>query len=509
MSNKKIKEIDILALMDTTDIPEGTVSIEDMQNEEMQKYQDRVPKDILIIPFGKNQYTVDGEEGEFEFDQNDAQKIIDNFSKRGKDLVIDKEHATLNDPQNADAHGWVKSVEVKDDGLYGCPEWHPEMAKKIAEKQWRYMSPVIEFDDNNRPCSLQSMAITNHPAMHSPRALAASDTSGIVPDAEISLLGQVKENIKSSLALMNDLMKDYSGDEKIKAFADTGFPELMVAFADATDMGDGNATIEPVVETTTVEIPELTEIMLMKKQDAITALESMIAIETDPDRKQILEQKLQEVMSWADEIVNNQVAETPTETVSTETAIPQNTVAMNDVSAICEATGIVAKDQSGLIEEIKSLKSIADKSSSFLNIHGFSDFTKATASIMQKEIDSEKKVEEVKTVVALNDTTAKANELVNGAMKDMKIRASQKDSMLKWAFSDYTGAKDFIYKQKAFKDTSSPVQTNQSATQTKTMVTVNMSDITNKMKTGQAFTDAEISFVKANADPRLVKALKN
>ena len=53
------------------------------------------PGEILLIPFGKVEYTKDNKVGSFNFDSESAQKILAEFSERGRDLVIDYEHQTL------------------------------------------------------------------------------------------------------------------------------------------------------------------------------------------------------------------------------------------------------------------------------------------------------------------------------------------------------------------------------------------------------------------------------
>ena len=54
-----------------------------------------LPEQFLLIRFGRNLYTKNGERGEFEFTPEDADKVIDDFTARGRDLVIDYEHQSL------------------------------------------------------------------------------------------------------------------------------------------------------------------------------------------------------------------------------------------------------------------------------------------------------------------------------------------------------------------------------------------------------------------------------
>lgn len=464
MERHNIKPVDLVAFFDTEvemPMPEGQSA------DEYTQYMEKAPKEICLVRFGKNAYTIDGKDGEYECNEEDADNIINNFTKRGKEIVIDREHSTLNDPQNADANGWIKVVFKKDDGIYGQADWQPEVAKKIVEKKLRYLSPVIDFN-GSRPFELHSVALTNHPATHSPNALAASDTSGIVPtksslESNMELLKALKDSTGSSLKIIrecySDIMKEVEANpekaESMKAFTDSYFPELMIAFADATGAEvEANAENFPTTEqqATIVEVPELERIMTLPKAEAIVELETLIAVEDDPARKQVMLESLNVLKNMPDEKpveqpvvdVNQAVAELPAN--PEEQTIQATEQAFCD--RICKETGLDSKDIAGLVSEIKSIKPVADKAKEFLKIHSFSDFSLATTVMLKKEIDTKKEVQTVKETVALNDTTKKANELVQKALSDKKILGSQKDTFNRWAMSDYAGAETFLKNQK-------------------------------------------------------------
>lgn len=488
MERHQIKEIDLVAFMDSTSyempMPEGQPPNE---------YMEKAPKEVLIIPYGKNPYTIDGKDGEFECDESDADNIIANFAKRGKEIVIDREHSTLNDPQNADAYGWVKILIKKPDGIYGQADWQPETAQKIVEKKLRYLSPVIDFN-GSRPNELHSIALTNHPAMHSPNALAASDDSGVVPqksslDINMALLNGLKDNTRESLNIIRQCYSDVMAEikdkpekmEEFKSFTDGYFPELMLAFADATGAEvttEANAENFPTAEqqTTIVEVPELERIMNLPKAEAITELETLITLETDPARKQVMVDALNQLEALPEEqapVVNENIPAPETEPIVQEQAF---------CDKICTATGLVAKDIDGLIEEIKSFKPVADKSKEFLSIHKFSDFSDATTKILQKEIDSTKKVEVAREVIAMRDTSKSANELVQKALNDKKILAVQKESILRWAMSDYASAEKFIANQKQIFGNTVKNEVQQSISVDKKSPTLALNDLMEKYK---------------------------
>ena len=140
------------------------------------------PKEFVVLKFGKNKYTLDGKEDDFDFDEQDADEVIDEFNRRGKDLLVDIEHASLIPGKPAPAYGWIRKLKKGYDGLVGeMANWTDE-AKELLEKgKYRYHSPVLYFkkkDSGNRPYAIQSVTLTNHPALHRYDSLvAACDTS--------------------------------------------------------------------------------------------------------------------------------------------------------------------------------------------------------------------------------------------------------------------------------------------------------------------------------------------
>lgn len=510
MSKHNIKPVDLVAFFDSEveiPMPEGQSA------DEYTQYMEKAPKEICLIRYGKNAYTIDGKDGEYDCNEEDADNIINNFTKRGKEVVIDREHSTLNDPQNADANGWIKVVFKKDDGIYGQADWQPEVAKKIVEKKLRYLSPVIDFN-GSRPFELHSVALTNHPATHSPNALAASDTSGIVPtksslESNMELLKALKDSTGSSLKIIrecySDIMKEVKDNpekhSEIKAFTDTYFPELMIAFADATnEEADAANFPTPEQQATIIEVPELERIMTLPKAEAIVELETLIAVEDDPARKQVMLEALNVLKNMPDEKPVEQSVIDANQVVAELPANPEEQTMQATEQAfcdrICKETGLSAKDIAGLVSEIKSIKPVADKAKEFLKIHSFSDFSLATTVMLKKEIDTKKEVETVKETVALNDTTKKANELVQKALNDKKILGSQKDTFTRFAMSDYSGAETFLKNQKPIYGSSNVnEEIKQSVSIDKKSPQLILSDLQNKLKRTGKLTAEECATV--------------
>jgi phage I-like protein len=126
------------------------------------------PTRVKIAPWGQ----VESKSGVFLVDDESAQLVLDAFENHGADLPIDYEHQTLGGPYaspngQAPAAGWIKRVEVAPGaGLYALVEWTADAMRQIANRQYRYLSPVaIVRHDDNRLIAVHSVALTNKPAI--------------------------------------------------------------------------------------------------------------------------------------------------------------------------------------------------------------------------------------------------------------------------------------------------------------------------------------------------------
>ena len=129
---------------------------------------------FLLLRYGETTYTKDGRQAAFAFAEKDADAVIADFKQRGKDLVMDYDHATVKGGM-APASGWITNLTKEADGLFADVEWTDEAKKRLSLREYRYHSPVIYFDKDGHPRALHSVALTNHPAMHQYPALAADD----------------------------------------------------------------------------------------------------------------------------------------------------------------------------------------------------------------------------------------------------------------------------------------------------------------------------------------------
>ena len=139
-----------------------------------------VPEVIRVLPKGH----VSSTKGDFEVDDRDIAGIIRQFKARRLDLVIDYEHQTLSDVQ-APAAGWIKDLYPGEDALMARVEWTQKGREYIANKEYRYLSPVVLVKKADQHAAVfHSAALTNPPAITGMFAIINSDALSIEEEEE-------------------------------------------------------------------------------------------------------------------------------------------------------------------------------------------------------------------------------------------------------------------------------------------------------------------------------------
>lgn len=85
----------------------------------------------------------------------------------GRDIPIDWEHATeIRAPKGEDAPAaaWIVELQNRDGAIWGKVEWTPRGREAVANREYRYLSPVFLYDkDTLRIIKLNSAGLTNQP----------------------------------------------------------------------------------------------------------------------------------------------------------------------------------------------------------------------------------------------------------------------------------------------------------------------------------------------------------
>jgi phage I-like protein len=130
-----------------------------------------LPGWLRLLPLGQVNL-VDGRPP-FEVNPESLADMVQAFGARGTDLVIDYEHQSLKGGQ-APAAGWIKDLEVREDGLWAQVEWTGKAEEYLKRREYRYFSPVLRIDPaSRRPQELMNVALTNVPAIRGLSPLVA------------------------------------------------------------------------------------------------------------------------------------------------------------------------------------------------------------------------------------------------------------------------------------------------------------------------------------------------
>jgi len=213
----------------------------------------------LFLPFGEYDATKGRTRIKFSLTAKDGERQVQEFSTRGKDLVVDYEHQTLTGKE-APASGWVdgveNDVERELDGspvhgiAYKIKEWTQKAKDYLSSGEYRYWSPVFAMS-RRHPIVAQSFALTNDPAIHDLPALVAK---GIMTE-ENSQSEQLEEMMKTILDTLS-----------LKALADEDENEAQVVTALKAVIAERDAAL-----AATVELGECLTLHEVDSLDALTA----------------------------------------------------------------------------------------------------------------------------------------------------------------------------------------------------------------------------------------------
>lgn len=156
-----VTDIEILAALNGMELPEGCESV--ALNFELPS-DGSVPGEIELLQSGERIVGRDGRE----WVNDNPQAVIESLNARGVDLVIDFEHATELKSPNGDqapAAGWVRDLELRDNGsIWGKVSWTPRGLAAVANREYRYLSPVLLYESISRRIrSLSSIGLVNKP----------------------------------------------------------------------------------------------------------------------------------------------------------------------------------------------------------------------------------------------------------------------------------------------------------------------------------------------------------
>lgn len=139
-----------------------------------------------------------------------AARVMQRMAALKGDVVIDYEHQTLNAETNgqpAPAAGWFAGGNVEwreGQGLFATNvQWTPNAAAAIAALEYRYLSPVLEYDPKTgEVLRVLMIAVTNFPAIDGLGELTARAAARFLPqDTQHEELPVKREELIALLGL--------------------------------------------------------------------------------------------------------------------------------------------------------------------------------------------------------------------------------------------------------------------------------------------------------------------
>lgn len=189
-----------------------------MELREELKVGDKIDIEIMPLSGSYKATTVDGTDFIEKFSVESANKIVENWKKDGeKPILCDVDHSSI-ETSKTQAAGWVTNLWVDESAkrLMGTLQVSESGAELLNGLEYRYVSPVLLFTEDNYPYFLDSIALTNTPRLQELRPVYNSKK---IVNAE-----ETQEEEKPEETNVNiDEQKDFALMEELKKIL--GLPE--------------------------------------------------------------------------------------------------------------------------------------------------------------------------------------------------------------------------------------------------------------------------------------------
>ena len=140
----------------------------------------KAPSEITVIPVHDGGILHDAHGTDLVVNRAGAERVIEEFKRRGIRIVIDYEHQTEMDHARPDgkapAAGWIDDLRWEEGkGVVASTTWTDEARRMIDNSEYAYFSPVIVYHAETKELyRLKSVGLTNSPAIIGAPRIAAS-----------------------------------------------------------------------------------------------------------------------------------------------------------------------------------------------------------------------------------------------------------------------------------------------------------------------------------------------
>ena len=145
--------------------------------------------------------------------EESLQRLADQLNSSNQQILVDADHASCRTgiERDTSACGWLEKFFVKPlKGLWAKLKLTNKGRDLVENKVYRFLSPVFKLDDNGEPIQLNSVAMTNCPAL-------APDIAPIInakPNQEILEMTITKEDLVNLIKETVNSMKNEKAEVK-------------------------------------------------------------------------------------------------------------------------------------------------------------------------------------------------------------------------------------------------------------------------------------------------------
>jgi phage I-like protein len=136
----------------------------------------KAPEWVPLLPAGDVVVARDGRSF-----RNDHGAVMAAFAANKMSMPIDWDHALdgwNTAPGDGRAAAWIDKLEVRDGAMYGHVEvWTERGRASVESLEYRYISPVIFYDDNRKLVMVPRASLVNNPALMMPALCRQENTA--------------------------------------------------------------------------------------------------------------------------------------------------------------------------------------------------------------------------------------------------------------------------------------------------------------------------------------------
>lgn len=182
----------------------------------VQSIEGDAPLSVQLAPFGEFKGVLNKADGKKtpivqHLDQAAFERILNAWNAAGSpELLVDADHLSC-EGGSTKAFAWASNLRVEDGGLYADFKFTDAGRAAVNSREYRFVSPVFNCDENGEAVGLQSVALTNRPNL--PVSCVLNREATGVTNVEDNKETKNMDKILSAL----DLGPDASEDDAVAA----------------------------------------------------------------------------------------------------------------------------------------------------------------------------------------------------------------------------------------------------------------------------------------------------